>query len=153
MRYARGITLVEVLIATVVMTVAAVGVLSYEYQAARQARVSRAHTAAVRTGYLVLEDWKANGGSGMYAEADSRVHTPLLLGMGFGYVGGGVYRVTVDNFLLEVTLSRNPDNLYSRLTEINVKVQWPLDSGRSFLVSDDPSIQLTSYARIDQSDG
>ncbi|MHC4115176.1 MAG: type IV pilus modification PilV family protein, partial [Planctomycetota bacterium] len=44
----RGMTLIEVLVATVIVCVAAAGVLSYEYHAAKQIRMAFAKIEAVR---------------------------------------------------------------------------------------------------------
>lgn len=137
---ARGLTLFEVLVATVIIGIAATGVLSYEYHGARQSQLARAYSIAVRVGYFLLEDWKANGGSPLYAGGASGVHNPLDLdidGQRFEYVSPGVYEITVDNFLLRVSLLRPAE--YLELIPIKVKVQWR-----------NSSVVLETYARVDQ---
>ena len=96
-------TLIEVLVATVVVSVAATGVLSFGYHGAMQRRMARAHAGAVRIGHLLLEDWKANGGSVFYARAVASTHNPLELNMGFEYKRSErVYKITVDSIPLRV---------------------------------------------------
>jgi len=152
-QFARGMTLIEVLMAAVVASVAATGVLSYEYQAARQTRVARAHAAAVRIGYMLLDDWKANGGNFLYADGDDGVHNPVELDMGFVRISNGVYHITVGNIPMQVTLSREPRYLYSRLIELKVVVQWRVDLGEGQFGPDDRRVELATYARVDQTGG
>ena len=153
-QFARGMTLIEVLMAAVVASVAATGVLSYEYHAARQTRTASAHSAAVRIGYMLLADWKANGGNILYADGDVGVHNPVELDMGFERIGNGVYHITIGNVPMQVTLSRDPGRYeYSRLIEIKAVVQWRTDFGEGGFGPGDQLIELTTYARVDQTGG
>jgi prepilin-type N-terminal cleavage/methylation domain-containing protein len=153
-------TLIEVLVATVIISIAATGVLSYGYHGAKQRRMARAHAGAVRTGHLILEDWKANGGSIFYARAVRGTPNPLELDMGFEYVrmthkAGGliecIYELTVDTIPMRIVLTRPTG--YRRLVPLTVTVQW-LDS---VSVSDKDhlgnKVELTTDVRIDQVSG
>jgi len=140
-RFSRGVMLIEMIIAAVVIGVAVTGVLSYEYLAARQARMAKAHAAAVRIAYFLLQDWKANGGSIYYATGAGGAANPADLGMGFENVGSGAYNVTVDNFPMQVKLSRPEE--YCTLIPITVTVRWRTN----FIVA------MTAYARVDQAGG
>lgn len=153
-------TLIEVLVATVIISIAAFGVLSYGYHGAKQRRMARAHAGAVRTGHLLLEDWKANGGSIFYARAVRGTPNPLELDMGFEYVKmthkvGGliecIYEFSVDTIPMRIVLTRPTG--YLRLVPLTVTVQW-LDSGS---VTDKDrlgnKVELTTDVRIDQVSG
>ncbi len=153
-------TLIEVLVATVIISIAATSVLSYGYHGAKQRRMARAHAGATRVGYLLLEDWKANGGSIFYARAVSGTPNPLELDMGFEYVkmtykAGGliecIYELTVDSIPMRITLTRPTS--YLRLVPLTVTVRQ-LDSGS---VTDKDQlgnkVELTTDVRIDQVGG
>jgi hypothetical protein len=145
-------TLIEVLVATVVVSVAVTGVLSFGYHGARQRRMARAYATAVRVGHLLMEDWKANGGSMFYAKAITSTHNPLELDMGFEYKKSQeFYEITVDGIPLRVELTR-PTGYY-RLIPLTVTVWWWLDLREDNVRDDDPKIVLTTNARIDQAGG
>ena len=145
-------TLIEVLVATLVISVAAMGVLSYGYHGARQRRMARAHAGAVRIGHLLLEDWKANGGSEFYARAVSGTHNPLELNMGFEYERSErVYKSTVDSIPMHVKLTRPIG--HPRLIPLKVTVRWRLDLSEGEVRDGDPKVELITNARIDQAGG
>ena len=54
------------MVAMVMLSIAALGALSYQYYAAQQARAALAQVTAARTAQLLLEDWKSTGGSEDY---------------------------------------------------------------------------------------
>jgi len=154
---ARGMTLIEVIAATLIVSVAATGVLSYGYHGARQRRLARAQRAGTQVGRYLLEDWKGNGGSLFYARAVNDAPNPEELDMGFDYIGtnykaGGeiecVYEVTVDSIPMRVTLIRKVG--YQRLIELFVRVQWRSDLSDGEVEDSDPFIVLSTNARIDQ---
>ncbi|MHC4194529.1 MAG: type IV pilus modification PilV family protein [Planctomycetota bacterium] len=147
----RGMTLIEVLVATVIVCVAAAGVLSYEYHAAKQIRMAFAKIEAVRLGHLVLEDWKANGGSEMYAVGVLSNPSPLDMDMGFLRIDNGVYRVTAGDTPMQVTLER--PSQYRNPVPIKVTVQWRKDFCDGQIFSNDPAVVLNTYARPEQTGG
>jgi prepilin-type N-terminal cleavage/methylation domain-containing protein len=151
---ADGLTLVEVMLAVLIIAIVALGALSYGYHGAGQIRHAREYSTAVRIAYFLLEDWKASAGSQLYASNSSGVRTPEDLNvdgiMSFAYKGKGIYEVTVDptgvdpegdvpldNIPLQIKLSR-PSG-YQRLIPLTVAVSW--NTG---------SIALTTNVRIDQ---
>lgn len=159
-RHAHGLTLIEVVVATVIISVASIAALNYGYHGAVQRRRARAHAGAVRVGRLLLEDWKANGGSIFYARAVRGTPNPLELDMGFEYVKmthkvGGliecIYEFSVDTIPMRIVLTRPTG--YLRLVPLTVTVQW-LDSGS---VTDKDrlgnKVELTTDVRIDQVSG
>lgn len=159
-KFAHGMTFVEVVVATLVVSVAATGVLSYGYHGARQRRMARAQSTSTRVGHFLLEDWKGNGGSIFYARAIGGTPNPVKLDMGFehietNYRAGGliecVYETTVDSIPMRITLSRRVG--YLRLIELTVTVRWRSNLGDGPVEDGDPSIVLMTNARIDQVGG
>jgi Tfp pilus assembly protein PilE len=149
----RGVALVEVVVAGVVITVAAICVLSYEYHAVAQTRIAKAQAAAVQVGYFLLQDWKANGGSSYYRlTGPAATDEPVVDASGqLTFVEPGVFKLTVDNIPLRVELTR--PNEYLPLIPITVRVRWRMDFVDAPLRPFDPSLVLTTYARADQSGG
>ena len=74
-KFESALTLIEVMVATSVLVITITGALSYQYYAARDTQIARAHIAATRTAQLLLEDWMSTGGSKEY--------DPSTLGLGF----------------------------------------------------------------------
>jgi len=156
-KHRMGVTLVEVLIATAVTSVAATGALSYEYHAAKQRESARAFTRAVSTGYFLLEDWKANGGSTQYSDCVAGAHNPTKLkinGTTFVYdKPSRHYEITIDKIPLRITLTRSYPVLDLRLLLLEATVQWPLNLKEFSNKNPVKSVVLKTYARIDQEGG
>jgi len=109
-KFAAAVTLTEVMVATAVLVIATIGALSYQYHAARDAQIARAHIAATRTAQLLLEDWMSTGGSKEY--------DPSTLGLGFSSAipipshfsqsqGGGL-GTPIDNTVHSITVDDVP---------------------------------------------
>jgi len=149
----RGMTLLEVLVATVIISVSAAGVLSYEYHAAGQAKTASVYADAVRIGNFLLEDWKANGGSTMYANSVDETHNDS--DMVFAQTGPGVYRFTINNIPMQVALSRPKVTGYQRLVPLRVTVRWRTDFTNAVINNTTASrpVILNTLARVDQAGG
>lgn len=159
-RYAAATTLVEAMVTVVVLAIAALGALSYEYHAAKHARIAQAEITATRTARILVEDWKNTGGSEDY--------DPTTLGMGFSCliippyfsegpgIGEGaplhnaVYAITIDDFPVLIMLTWNDvahDSIGQvTLRQLAVIVKWQENS-------DAPPIILTTYVRLDAAGG
>ena len=162
----NGFTLIEILIATAIIAICAVGPLSYEYYGFRQIRRARAFETANRIGYFLLQDWKANAGSPIYQKSNGAVYNPQTLiienpvideeDSTFVYDGStDLYRITIDKTLYFITLSRTLANGLG-LISLTAKVQWnDLIETKNMLSppDDSPSVILNCYARIDQKGG
>lgn len=151
----RGITLVEVVVAGSIIIIGALGALSYEYHAAGQARMAKAETAAVQIAYFLLQDWKAHGGSEHYRlSGPVGLNNPEDSSTNFVEISPGVYGITVDNIPMCVELSRRvgPDG-NPAVISITVTTWCWLDFTEEAIRSHDPSLVLTTYARVDQSGG
>ena len=124
---AGGLSLVETVIAMLIISVAAIGGLSHQYYAVRHLKIGQVLTGATRTGQLVLEDWQRNGGDIDY--------DPTILGIGFSG-GAGNYAIDVDGVLMSVILSRS--TVSGSLQQITVTVYAP---------GGDPEVTLATYVR------
>jgi prepilin-type N-terminal cleavage/methylation domain-containing protein len=146
-----GFTLIEVIIASVSLSIIALGALSCQYFAAVHNHIALAKVTATRTGQLLIEDWKNNGGSAMY--------DPTSLNLSFlkSDKNGWGYYIVVDNLPMYINLISNDVvvDVAAGVTirELDVKVAWRRDYTEETPEADDPSVILTTYARIDAAGG
>lgn len=170
-RRARGFTLIEQVVAGVVLAIAALGALQYEYFAAGHARIARVQTAAARAAQLLIEDWKSTGGSDQY--------DPSTLGLGFTHAGasptdfttatglgatlnGAVYSVTVCDMPILMALMyvdvEQDTVAKTTLRQIAVVARYG-QAGSGGITTPDPKfadlppIILVTYVRLDATDG
>lgn len=65
-----GLTLVEVMVAIVVIMIAVIGAMGYQYHSALDARKADVQITAARLGSMLLYDWKGSGGYSGYSNYD-----------------------------------------------------------------------------------
>jgi prepilin-type N-terminal cleavage/methylation domain-containing protein len=146
-----GFTLIEVIIASVSLSIIALGALSYQYFAAVHNHIALAQITATRTGQLLIEDWKNNGGSAMY--------DPTSLNLGFlkSDKDGWGYYIVVDNLPMYINLISNDVavDVAAGVTirELDVRVTWRKDYKQDAPEADDPFIVIITYARVDAAGG
>lgn len=145
-----GFTLVEVVSAIGLLAVLSLGVISYQYHAAKRSRMALAKMSAARLGLMVLENWKIRGGSEYY--------DPAELGLGMNEVSGtDLYLCVVDDvpFYLDLSNSDVASNEETGVTlrELAVTVQWCSDYQRRVPEGDYPSSTFQTYVRLDQAGG
>ncbi len=163
-----GFSLVEVIAATAILAIAALGELGYQYHATKLVRVAHAQITATRIGQLLLEDWKSTGGSDQY--------DPTGLGYGFEsillptYFGQAeaqelgttlhneAYAITVNGLPMQVALKWKDisTDAISRVTlrQLGVVVRFDEPVGKAgSLAAYNPAILLTTYVRLDESGG
>ena len=162
--FGGAVTLVEVMVAMVILAIAALGALSYQYHAAGHVRIARAQSAATHVAQLLLEDWKSTGGSEEY--------DPSILAVGFSSpqpipakwtdvkamvlaepLNSAVYAVTIDDLPMLVMLSWE-DVAYDttaglKLRQLAVTVKF----GVVNQLENIPPVALTTYVRDDASGG
>jgi prepilin-type N-terminal cleavage/methylation domain-containing protein len=151
-RVSKAFTLIEVIIVIGILCVMALGSLSYQYYAAKHVQIARAQMVATRITQMILEDWKSTGGSPDY--------DPTAIGMGFTGTFGTItpggssvtYNITQDSIPMSVTLS-SADVVEGSTTlplrQITVTVRWRKDFGSGAIGGSDPSLQYTTYVKID----
>jgi len=145
----KGVTLIEALIAAVVVSILALGGLAYQYLGAAHFHVAHAELTATRVGQLLIEDWKGSGAP------DIDNYDATTLGVGFEKPIDGdnsYYTITVDGLKMHLWLDFEnidvDDFAGVTLRQISVKIQWRKDFSSADLETDDPSIILTTYARL-----
>jgi prepilin-type N-terminal cleavage/methylation domain-containing protein len=150
-RYRSAFTLVEVLVAMMVLAFAALGAMAYEYYAATHERAALAKLTATRTAQLLIDDWKSAGGSTSY--------TPGNLNLGFTDAddGTGNYTVNVDKLPMYIELSSSDIEYDSEaevtLRKITVTVNY-LDNRRTPSgQNSEKDMVLSTYVRVDASSG
>ncbi len=142
-----GVTLIEALVATVVVAILAIGGLSYQYLGAYQFRIARAELTATRTGQLLIEDWKGAGAP------DVAIYDPSRLGFTPDNKENS-YNIIVDGLNMRCTLDphvkETDEDAGVTLQQLDVTVQWRKDLGSGYVETDGPSITLSTYARLGQ---
>jgi len=177
-KFATAVTLVEVMVAMVVLAIASLGALGYQYHAATQARIAHAQTTSTRIAQLLLEDWKSTGGSENY--------DPIALGLGFSSniiyldqgvpLPNGVYSITVDDVPMVIVLKWADVDYDSEaevtLRQITVTTVWRRNAEKKVnwgtITAEEvanehansgygdalrPLATLTTYVRLDASGG
>jgi len=170
-RRARGFTLIEQAVAAVVLAVAALGVLQYQYFAAGQGRIARVQMAAARAAHLLIEDWKSTAGSDEY--------DPSELGMGFsagcaapsGFTVPGGLGATLNDSVYGAVFCDVPALVMLKYLDVAQDTQARITLRQIAVivrfgqVSSDPSsvpetrfaemppITLVTYVRLDATDG
>jgi Tfp pilus assembly protein PilV len=147
----RGLTLIEVVIAAVILFIAILGGLSYQYHTEVQNRIASCNLIAERVAQLLLEDWKNNGGSSTY--------DPATLELGFlsSEVPDADYYIFTDNLHLYITLGSSvittDEEAGVTIRQLDVKVRWRRDYREGAPEDDDPYVSMTTYVRNDASGG
>jgi len=142
----KGVTLIEALIAAVVVSILALGGLAYQYLGAAHFHVAHAELTATRVGQLLIEDWKGSGAPDIdnYDANDLKVD--------FFKHDNTYYTITVDGLKMHLWLDFEnidvDDFAGVTLRQISVKIQWRKDFSSADVEDDDPSIILTTYARL-----
>ncbi len=167
MKMRRAITLLEVMIATAVLVIAATGALSYQYHAAKGAQIARAQITGTRTAQLLLEDWMSTGGCDKYDPVDLKLGfsaTPIP--SGFEKVAGNplnnaIYINTIDELPLMVMLAWT-DVDYDLLSDVTLRrlsatVKFGSTSSDFQRITQQIElirpVTLTTYVRIDAAGG
>lgn len=155
---ARGSNLIEVMVAVMILAIAAVGALGYQYHAAIQTEIAGAETASTHIAQMLLEDWKGTGGSSSYnpiildsSFSKSRIPSDFdMAGVGGNTLHGTAYGITFNNIPMLVVLKwQNVDTDPVTLTvlrQLSTIVRW----------EDRPELApvvLTTYIRLDSTGG
>jgi len=134
-----GLTLIEVMIAMIVIVIVVIGSMGYRYYGALDARRSDVQMTAARLGLTLLEDWKGAGATLTYNPV-AQFSGPLVistkgvtaegLGTPSGYHVLGIYAVVAGGTDYRVILSQadetptTPKILNARIAWISGGYQW-----------------------------
>jgi Tfp pilus assembly protein PilE len=139
LRFASAFTLVEVMLATLILSIAVIGASGYRYYAAMDARKAAMQGTAARIALLLCESWRGVNGSATYdptahlsdlaivqsTESEfSMSHSITACAATAGFTPLGVYTVPLNGVNYYVVMSWK--DLSSGLRALNVVVAWPL---------------------------
>jgi prepilin-type N-terminal cleavage/methylation domain-containing protein len=138
----RGVTLVEVVIAMVLLAMAVLGAMGFRYYSASDARKADMYNNAARFSSLLLESWKGIGGLERFDPIEtfgeefdiyeSEIGPPVPS----GFIGLARYRIDFDRLNYYVTLSYK-DATDTEPRTLNVDTSWLL----SHQSMNDPSLE------------
>ena len=147
-----GVTLVEVMVAIVVIAVAVIGAMGYRYYCALDARKADVQITAARVALLLLEGWNGAGGGLDYdpeAAQFNSTELPVSSEEGSpavpdGFKGLGSYHIVANRVNYYATLSYKDTTDGPRV--LNVSIAW-LHDYQEWTDSDTyQSVKLTTYA-------
>ncbi|MBN2456984.1 MAG: prepilin-type N-terminal cleavage/methylation domain-containing protein [Sedimentisphaerales bacterium] len=157
----KGLTLIEVMVAIVLIVVAVIGAAGFRYYCALDAKKADVEMTAARLGMLLLEDWKCSASSSSYDPVSqfnaklniSSVSTGIVVQpAGFNLLG--VYSISEQNVgvnygaALSYTIVdlTEPDMYPISVKVLNATVGWPVGSQTGPTSSNVRSVSLSTYA-------
>jgi prepilin-type N-terminal cleavage/methylation domain-containing protein len=148
--HSRGVTLIELVVVLLILTIVSVGAVNYQYFGTRMAHRADAEITAARTARLLLDNWKKKGGDENFDPQD--------LDMGFTQPAKETYYlVTVNQLPMTVMLDWKDIQVDADagvgLRELEITIQWRLDYQDGEVGDTDPSYVMTTYVRRDESEG
>jgi len=156
----RGVTLIEVMVAALVVLVVVVGAMAYQAACAINARKADASATASRLGLLVLEGWKSAGANiTAFNPTDDQFDLNLpnqinTTSVGLGGVGTelGRYEIAVNGVTYYMTLIYSADYVYppppgAPPAMLTVLTAWNRDDFMAGELGEYPeSVRLSTYA-------
>lgn len=163
-RYLTGLTLIEVMLSILLLTVVVIGTSGYRYYSALDARRAIKHETAARIASLLNEGWR-----GIVVLGNDPYDPTILNGLipdfvistfgnglavptGFTLFNNTNYKVVSGNATYYVTMSYqiadidSNDNLHDRMI-LNIQVAWPITAQEvSYTAEDYRVFALTTYA-------
>jgi len=148
---AGAFTLVEVIAAILILSIAVLGTSAYRYYAALDARKATMHTTAAGIGLLLCESWGGLSDPNTFAPdtyfGSDLAITPITYLPGFEYEGFtplGGYMVVADGASYYALLSWK--DVSTGLRALNVVVAWTHRGHVVTSIADiDKSFELTTY--------
>ena len=147
----KGLTLIEVLLAALVLSIAILGTITYRYYSALDGRRALIHATATRTAQLLTESWQGTNGSQSYDPVSHLSCDNLTITTGIGpqapdgFTSLDSYELLFNNMKFYATLSYK--DLQPGLRALNVALAWSQrDKSENNLDDMDKLLQLTTYA-------
>ena len=162
--YRKGVTLIEILVSIVALTIAVIGTSYFRYYSALDARKANIQTTGTRIGLLLCESWKGVKGSDVFdpvtyfnsemtIAADSTIdfasHPITAPVAAQGFILLGTYAVQSNGVTFHAVLSYN--DISAELRALNIIVIWENRGGVVTSSTDAGvlrSFKLTTYTSI-----
>ena len=154
MKRAGGLTLVEIMVAILILSIAVLGASGYRYYSSLDSRKAELHTTSARIGTLLCESWHGTNGDEDYdpvahlsSELAITPFTSVSSSMTPGFTALGEYQVVVDGDSYYAALAWA--DVAAGLRALNVVVVWTQRDGRRSDVGDPTkAFRLTTYTSI-----
>ena len=155
-----GLTLIEIMVAAVVVVVAVIGAIGFRYYCVLDARKATVQLTATRVGLLLLEGWNAMGARSPTDPSNNydplnlpEIGSQLKIVSDIGpevppaFNSFGSYLVVVDGAYYYATLSYQ-DEPSNDLRILNVSVAWPEGYPTGKFSDTDIKVQFTTKADL-----
>ena len=151
----KGLTLIEVMVAAVVIVVAVLGAMAFRYVTALDARKADIQISAARVGLLLLEGWKAEKGVNTYNPASEFTSGIVIVSTsaggpavptGFaalGVGGSGQFQIKDNQTYFYATLSYK--DVANQPRKLNAIVGWRPGAAQGSGSGATQNIKLTAY--------
>jgi Tfp pilus assembly major pilin PilA len=147
----RAFTIIEAMIAAVVLVIAIIGTSSYRYHAALGIRQADFHSTGVRIALMLCEGWAGVDGNSAFSPVTTfspalNISTSTGIAAPTNWTKLNSYKIMVDGFAYFATLSYK--NMGSGITSLHVVVSWN-QSGHwtNTLATAGKTYQLTTYVK------
>ena len=148
-----GLTLIEIMVSVVIIIVGVLGAAGYRYYCALDARKADIQITTARVGSMLLETWKATGGSSdfdpltEFASELAITTNSVSLNELSGYNSLPCYSINIDGSMYIAMLSYQ-DDATSGLRLLNVRVAQILQSDEQqyeTVIAPKQVISITTY--------
>lgn len=147
---AGGVTLVELMVCILILSIVMLGTMVYQYSSIQQTHMAQGQMEATRIAQLLIEDWKASGAVFDYDPEKLQLDIVSVGGTRFDAVGNmyKTYQTPKNNPIMRIDLLR--PTARSIPIPISVTVYWDLSQNILQLSPNCPSVVLATYARGDE---
>ena len=159
-RKTYGFTLIEVIVAALVIVLAVIGAIAFRYHCALDSRKAAVQITAARSGLMLLESWRGFGGRSSadpfnlfdpvnlsFAGSELLVTSDVGPDVTSGYNSFGSYRLVVDGAYYYATISFK-DEPANDLRILSVSVAWPEDYPVGTYSGSDKSVTITTKVNL-----
>jgi len=158
-KHSKGFSLIEVMVAILILSVAVIGTSGYRYYTALDARKADMQATAARVALMLCESWRGVKGDENYdptshfgseLQITTIADSDIIYVAPNGFTALGYYQILLNNFPCHMTMSWQ--DVSSGLRALNVIVAWPQRASynQSYVLSDDTSektFRLTTYVQ------
>lgn len=143
----KGLTLVEIVSASVVLMVIVLGTLHFRYHAVLDIEKSKKHLDAVELAAVMVNSWQGFNGAETF-DPVSTLSSEISIDSGTGeqqpdgYTLLGKYDITSDETVYHSTMSYKDYD--TTLRQLNIIISWPFGNS-----DNDKTFQMTNYVYME----